>query len=233
MVQQMEEARRKERPDPRAGVGQERLRCLRFRHGEDRCTGRAGWEAAMIWTLRPEMAGMVDRMITTAYQRSILPAAERESRACDRADERLLGVRHVPRPIRARSGCPRGALRASGRVPDLRRVHGTSAAGDRVRGALRHGPPRHRRRAVRPPARSSPTTRSSISRSAWPCISGSGARWRCSRSTRPAPSISSHLTVAVGLIDVHASRDGAQGGRRRSGLLRRGRGRRQRCPRPA
>jgi alkylhydroperoxidase family enzyme len=37
-----------------------------------------GGEAAMIWTLRPEMAGMVDRMITTAYQRSHLPAAERE-----------------------------------------------------------------------------------------------------------------------------------------------------------
>ncbi len=32
----------------------------------------------MIWTLRPEMAGMVDRMIATAYQRSALPAAERE-----------------------------------------------------------------------------------------------------------------------------------------------------------
>lgn len=32
----------------------------------------------MIWTLRPEMAGMVERMITTAYQRSALPAAERE-----------------------------------------------------------------------------------------------------------------------------------------------------------
>ena len=32
----------------------------------------------MVWTLRPEMAGMVDRMITTAYQRSSLPAAERE-----------------------------------------------------------------------------------------------------------------------------------------------------------
>ena len=32
----------------------------------------------MLWTLRPEMAGMVDRMITTAYQRSKLPAAERE-----------------------------------------------------------------------------------------------------------------------------------------------------------
>jgi Uncharacterized conserved protein len=37
-----------------------------------------GGEAAMIWTLRPEMAGMVDRMITTAYQRSVLPADERE-----------------------------------------------------------------------------------------------------------------------------------------------------------
>jgi AhpD family alkylhydroperoxidase len=32
----------------------------------------------MVWSLRPEMAGMVDRMITTAYQRSALPAAERE-----------------------------------------------------------------------------------------------------------------------------------------------------------
>jgi len=32
----------------------------------------------MVWSLRPEMAGMVDRMITTAYQRSILPASERE-----------------------------------------------------------------------------------------------------------------------------------------------------------
>jgi alkylhydroperoxidase family enzyme len=37
-----------------------------------------GGDAAMVWTLRPEMAGMVDRMITTAYQRSVLPAEERE-----------------------------------------------------------------------------------------------------------------------------------------------------------
>src|SRR3954454_16753915 len=37
-----------------------------------------GGDAAMVWTLRPEMAGMVDRMITTAYQRSKLPTAERE-----------------------------------------------------------------------------------------------------------------------------------------------------------
>lgn len=32
----------------------------------------------MVWTLRPEMAGMVAKMITTAYQRSNLPASERE-----------------------------------------------------------------------------------------------------------------------------------------------------------
>jgi AhpD family alkylhydroperoxidase len=32
----------------------------------------------MVWSLRPEMAGMVDRMIQTAYQRSKLPPAERE-----------------------------------------------------------------------------------------------------------------------------------------------------------
>ena len=37
-----------------------------------------GGDAAMVWSLRPEMAGMVDRMIQTAYQRSKLPAAERE-----------------------------------------------------------------------------------------------------------------------------------------------------------
>jgi AhpD family alkylhydroperoxidase len=35
-------------------------------------------EASMIWSLRPEMGGMVDRMVSTVYQRSILPAAERE-----------------------------------------------------------------------------------------------------------------------------------------------------------
>jgi AhpD family alkylhydroperoxidase len=37
-----------------------------------------GGDAAMVWSLRPEMAGMVDRMIATAYQRSKLPASERE-----------------------------------------------------------------------------------------------------------------------------------------------------------
>lgn len=37
-----------------------------------------GGDAAMIWTLRPEMAGMVDKMIATAYGRSILAPDERE-----------------------------------------------------------------------------------------------------------------------------------------------------------
>lgn len=37
-----------------------------------------GGDGTMVWSLRPEMAGMVDRMITTAYERSNLPAAERE-----------------------------------------------------------------------------------------------------------------------------------------------------------
>ena len=37
-----------------------------------------GGDPVMVWSLRPEMAGMVDRMIQTAYQRSNLPAAERE-----------------------------------------------------------------------------------------------------------------------------------------------------------
>ncbi len=37
-----------------------------------------GGDAAMVWSLRPDMAGMVDRMITTAYRRSMLPASERE-----------------------------------------------------------------------------------------------------------------------------------------------------------
>ncbi|KZS72234.1 4-carboxymuconolactone decarboxylase [Mycobacterium kansasii] len=37
-----------------------------------------GGEAAMIWTLRPELGGMVQRMIRGAYQQSIVPADERE-----------------------------------------------------------------------------------------------------------------------------------------------------------
>src|SRR6201988_2964231 len=37
-----------------------------------------GGDAAMIWTLRPELGGMVERMIRGAYQDSILPADERE-----------------------------------------------------------------------------------------------------------------------------------------------------------
>ena len=38
-----------------------------------------GGDAAMVWTLRPDMAGMVDRMITTAYSRSVLDPTEREA----------------------------------------------------------------------------------------------------------------------------------------------------------
>jgi alkylhydroperoxidase family enzyme len=38
-----------------------------------------GGDAAMVWSLRPEMAGMVERMITTAYSRSILDPTEREA----------------------------------------------------------------------------------------------------------------------------------------------------------
>jgi alkylhydroperoxidase family enzyme len=37
-----------------------------------------GGEAAMIWTLRPQLGAMVERMIRGAYQESILPADERE-----------------------------------------------------------------------------------------------------------------------------------------------------------
>jgi len=37
-----------------------------------------GGEAAMIWTLRPQLGAMVERMIRGAYQESILPAEERE-----------------------------------------------------------------------------------------------------------------------------------------------------------
>lgn len=37
-----------------------------------------GGEAAMIWTLRPQLGGMVERMIHGAYRQSILPADERE-----------------------------------------------------------------------------------------------------------------------------------------------------------
>jgi AhpD family alkylhydroperoxidase len=37
-----------------------------------------GGDAAMVWTLRPEMGSMVERMVSTVYGKSILPAAERE-----------------------------------------------------------------------------------------------------------------------------------------------------------
>jgi AhpD family alkylhydroperoxidase len=37
-----------------------------------------GGEAAMIWTLRPPLGGMVERMIHGAYQQSVLPVEERE-----------------------------------------------------------------------------------------------------------------------------------------------------------
>jgi alkylhydroperoxidase family enzyme len=37
-----------------------------------------GGEAAMIWTLRPPLGDMVERMIRGAYQQSILPPDERE-----------------------------------------------------------------------------------------------------------------------------------------------------------
>lgn len=32
----------------------------------------------MIWSLRPEMGRLVEQMVTTVYQRSVLPASERE-----------------------------------------------------------------------------------------------------------------------------------------------------------
>lgn len=37
-----------------------------------------GGEAAMIWSLRPELGGMVDRMIRGAYEQSVIPPEERE-----------------------------------------------------------------------------------------------------------------------------------------------------------
>jgi AhpD family alkylhydroperoxidase len=37
-----------------------------------------GGEAAMIWSLRPQLGGMVERMIQGAYRQSVLPPEERE-----------------------------------------------------------------------------------------------------------------------------------------------------------
>ena len=37
-----------------------------------------GGDAAMVWSLRPEMGAMVERMVGTVYGKSVLPAAERE-----------------------------------------------------------------------------------------------------------------------------------------------------------
>ena len=40
--------------------------------------GGPGGEAAMIWSLRPPLGGMVERMIKGAYSQSVLPPEERE-----------------------------------------------------------------------------------------------------------------------------------------------------------
>ena len=37
-----------------------------------------GGDAAMVWSLRPEMGSMVQKMVSTVYGKSVLPAAERE-----------------------------------------------------------------------------------------------------------------------------------------------------------
>ncbi|MBV9932907.1 MAG: carboxymuconolactone decarboxylase family protein, partial [Actinobacteria bacterium] len=37
-----------------------------------------GGDAAMVWSLRPEMGGMVEKMVATVYGKSVLPASERE-----------------------------------------------------------------------------------------------------------------------------------------------------------
>jgi AhpD family alkylhydroperoxidase len=37
-----------------------------------------GGDAVMVWTLRPDMGAMVERMVSTVYGKSILPAEERE-----------------------------------------------------------------------------------------------------------------------------------------------------------
>ncbi len=37
-----------------------------------------GGDAAMVWALRPDMGAMVERMVSTVYGKSILPAEERE-----------------------------------------------------------------------------------------------------------------------------------------------------------
>src|SRR5437764_7250711 len=42
------------------------------------CPEGQGGVAAMVWSLRPEMGGMVQKMVSTVYGKSVLPAAERE-----------------------------------------------------------------------------------------------------------------------------------------------------------
>ena len=52
----------------------------------------------MIWTLRPQLAGMVDRMIRGAYQQSVLPPDERleaEQRSIVEVDHRLVVDAHL------------------------------------------------------------------------------------------------------------------------------------------
>ena len=112
-----------------------------------------------------------------------------------RAAQRLHRVLDVPGPVGNRGRGSRGALPPPRGVPDLSRLLGSAAVGDRVRGALRDRPPQHRRRAVHAAARISPTTRSSTSRCAARCSSVSVARSRCSRSPTTARSNSDSTSV--------------------------------------
>jgi hypothetical protein len=50
-----------------------------------------GGEAALIWTLRPPLGDLVERMIRGAYQQSILPPAERFANDHGSIDDAFVG----------------------------------------------------------------------------------------------------------------------------------------------
>ena len=96
-----------------------------------------GGEAAMIWTLRPELVGMVERMIRGAYQESILPAEERELARMRIAQiNDCVACSDFRAPSVLEAGI--GAVRERHGVRHLSRLHPAPAPRDRVRRALRH-----------------------------------------------------------------------------------------------
>ncbi len=108
----------------------------------------------MIWTLRPQLGDMVERMIRGAYQQSILPPDEREL-----ARMRIAQINDCV----ACSDFRADSVLEAGVAPELYenvaayatypRLHGPAAPRHRIRRAIRERPRIDRRRVLRAAAR--------------------------------------------------------------------------------